>query len=155
MTDTTTQTFDVAKWEAEQRARTAAVDALRPTNAAALFAALAAARITSVTVGFDGYGDSGQIESIDARAGETQAELPETSVTLLTLGWRETEPSEASMPMREAIEHMAYDCLAQTHGGWENNEGAFGTFILDVADQTITLEFNQRFEGFESYEHSF
>ncbi|WP_207102821.1 DUF6878 family protein [Paracoccus shandongensis] len=40
----------------EQRAA-----ALRPANKAALFDALVAARITTVTVTFDGYGDSGQI----------------------------------------------------------------------------------------------
>ena len=59
------------------------------------------------------------------------------------------------MSIRDAIEHFAYDCLAQTHGGWENNEGAFGTFVFDVADQSITLDYNQRFEDVESFEHAF
>lgn len=81
--------------------------------------------------------------------------MPDTTVTLATLGWRETVPTEPAMSLREAIEHMAYDCLAQSHGGWENNEGAYGSFVFDVAAETITLEFNQRFEDSEFFEHVF
>ncbi|MEO3431869.1 DUF6878 family protein [Inquilinus sp. CAU 1745] len=155
MTETTTLSFDFARFEAEQRVRAEAADALRPRNKTALFAALAEAGVTTVTVEFDGYGDSGQIESIDAKAGEADAELPDASVALVTLGWRDTDPTERAMSVREAIEHMAYGCLAQTHGGWENNEGAFGTFVFDVAERSIALEYNQRFEDYESYEHAF
>lgn len=158
MTDTPSTpapTLDFADWEAERRAHAEATDALRPANKAALFGTLAAAGITTVTVEFDGYGDSGQIESIDARAGETQADLPEATVTLATLGWRDTEPSARTMTVREAIEQMVYDCLAQTHDGWENDEGAFGTFVFDVAERSIALAYNQRFEDYQSYEHAF
>ncbi|MBJ3764602.1 hypothetical protein ILP92_17855 [Maribius pontilimi] len=156
MTDSTSNpTFDITKWEAEQRARTAAADAIRPANKAALFGALADAKITFVTVEFDGCGDSGQIESIDAKACEADADLPDATITLATLGWRDTEPVERSMSVREAVEDMAYDCLAQEHGGWEINAGAFGTFTFDVADRSITLEFNQRFEDVDSSEHVF
>lgn len=156
MTDTTPiPSFDVAKWEAEARARPAAADAIRPANKAALFGALATAGITSVAVEFDGCGDSGQIESIDAKSGGADAELLDATVVIATRGWRDTDPTERSMSIREAVEHMAYDCLAREHGGWEINAGAFGTFTFDVADRSITLEFNQRFEDVESSEHVF
>lgn len=147
--------FDFAAWEAECRAHEAAQVAIRPANKTALFAVLSAASITSVDVSFDGYGDSGQIESIDAKADGTDAPLPDATVTLTIIGWRDTEHTERTMSVREAIEHFAYDCLAQTHGGWENNQGAFGTFLFDVADQSITLDYNQRFEDIESFEHAF
>jgi len=156
MTDTTSNpTFDIAKWAAEQRARAAAADAIRPANKAALFATLAAADITSVTVEFDGCGDSGQIESIAAKSGEADADLPDATIALATLGWRDTEPVERTMSIREAIEDMAYDCLARKHGGWEINTGAFGTFKFDLADRSITLAFNRRFEDVESFDHVF
>jgi hypothetical protein len=32
-----------------------------------------------------------------------------------------------------------------THCGWENNDGAYGDFIFDVAKRTITLDFNERY----------
>ncbi|WP_282129205.1 DUF6878 family protein [Roseobacter litoralis] len=152
---TPTPSFNVAAWEVERRAHEAAQAAIRPVNKAALFRVLSAAGITSIDVSFDGYGDSGQIESIDAKADAADAPLPEATVTLRIIGWRGTDPTERTMPIREAIEHFAYDCLAQTHGGWENNEGAFGTFVFDVADQSITLDYNQRFEDVESFEHAF
>ena len=163
MTDTTdmaahaapTPTFDFAKWEAEQRAHNALLQTIRPKNKTAIFALLAEACISSVTVEFDGYGDSGGIESVHAEADGSEIALPEGSVTLLTLGWREIEPTEKSMPLGEAIEHLVYELLGQTHGGWENNAGAFGNFVFDVTAETITLEFNMRFEDTEFFEHTF
>ncbi len=50
---------------------------------------------------------------------------------------------------------MAYDCLAPEHEGWEINAGAFGIFTFDVADRSITLEFNRRFEDVDSSGHVF
>ena len=47
----------------EEAARNAVAEELRPENKAALFRVLEAAGVTAVTVAFDGYGDSGQIES--------------------------------------------------------------------------------------------
>ncbi|ARE40946.1 hypothetical protein RGUI_2805 [Rhodovulum sp. P5] len=163
MTDTTEQTapaaptptFDFAKWEAEQRARNALLEIIRPKNKAAIFALLAEASIANVTVEFDGYGDSGSIESVHAEADGSEIALPDGSVALLTLGWRETEPTEKTMPLGEAIEHMVYELLGQTHGGWENNAGAYGEFVFNVAAATITLEFNMRFEDTEFFEHTF
>ena len=152
---TPTPSFDFAVWEAERRAIETAQAAIRPANKAALFNALSAAGITSVDVTFDGYGDSGQIESIDAKSDGADTPLPNATVTLTIIGWRDTDPAERTLSVRDAIEHFAYDCLAQTHGGWENNEGAFGTFVFEVADQSITLDYNQRFEDIESFEHAF
>jgi hypothetical protein len=50
------------------------------TNKAAVFDALAAASITSVTAEFDGEGDNGGIEYISAHSGYTPAELPAGSI---------------------------------------------------------------------------
>ncbi|MEO1137823.1 MAG: DUF6878 family protein [Pseudomonadota bacterium] len=155
MNTTPTPSFNFAIWEAEHRAHEAAQAAIRPANKAALFTVLSDAGITHIDVTFDGYGDSGQIESIDAKIVETAAPLPEASVTLSIVGWRDADLTERTMSFRDAIEHLAYDCLAQAHGGWENNEGAFGTFLFDVTDQSITLDYNQRFEDIESFEHAF
>jgi len=154
-TTTPAPAFDLAAREAERRAREAAQAAIRPANKTILFTALSTAGITRVDVCFDGYGDSGQIESIDAKAGRAGVPLPEATVTLTIIGWRDTDPTERTLSVHDAIEHFVYDCLAQTHGGWENNEGAFGTFLFDVADQSITLDYNQRFEDVESFEHAF
>ena len=55
--------------------------------------------------------------------------------------------------MHDAIERLAYDLLEETHGGWENNEGAYGEFVFDVAERTIRLEYNERVMETEYSEH--
>lgn len=128
---------------------------LHPANKASLFAALRDAGITTVVVTFDGYGDSGQIESIKARNGDHPAEVPPTPVEIARLDFHATEPERLTEPLGEAIETLAYAFLEQTHGGWENNEGAFGEFVFDVAGETITLDYNERMETSENYTHEY
>lgn len=128
---------------------------LHPANKASLFAALRQAAITSVVVTFDGEGDSGQIESIDAKAGDLEAELPVLSVDIAVLHFSAKEPERLSQPLSDAIETLAYAYLEQSHGGWENNAGAFGEFVFDVATGTITLDYNERFEDSELTVHTF
>src|SRR3546814_13327159 len=91
-------------------------------------------------------GDSGQIEDIQAHAGDQLADIPTTPVEIARLDFHATEPERLTEPLSEAIETLAYAFLEQTHGGWENNEGAFGEFVFDVAGETITLDYNERVE---------
>ena len=137
---------------AAQRAK--AGDALA-TNKVALLTALAAAGVSTVIVTFDGYGDSGQIESMDTRSGDDDIALPATAIAFATIGWTETAPVMREMTLADAVEQIVYDCLWQTHGGWENNEGAFGTFIFDIAEGTIALEHNERVSDVETFTHVF
>lgn len=90
---------------------------LLPGNKAALFSALAAAGIAIVVVTFDGCGDSGQIEAIDARDVGGEVPLPDQTIEIVIAPWEGTEPERRTLPIREAIEAMAYRFLGQTHGG--------------------------------------
>ena len=128
---------------------------LHPVNKASLFAALRDAGITTVIVTFDGYDDSGQIENIEARGSDGPADIPATPVEIARLDFPATEPERLTEPLGEAIETLAYAFLEQTHGGWENNGGAFGDFVFDVAEETITLDYNERIETSENYSHAF
>jgi len=49
------------------------------------------------------------------------------------------------MTLQEAIETLAYEYLDETHYGWENDEGAYGTFVFSVPDRTITLQHSDRY----------
>ena len=124
-------------------------------NKAAVIDALAAAGITSAVVVFDGYGDEGQVESIEARVGETTVQLPVTSIVMLDADENGTTSSEREMPLNEAIENLCYEYLEEAHGGWEVNDGAYGTFAFTVADGSVVLDFNLRFSDSENYEHRF
>lgn len=124
-------------------------------NKQALFAALTAAGITHVTVAFDGYGDSGQIENVDAFSGEVLVKLPDTEVMIASASWGDPGISAQTMPLFDAIERLAYDFLASTHGGWENDDGAYGEFCFDARAGTIQLDYNERFTSSEYYGHEF
>ena len=50
---------------------------------------------------------------------------------------------------------LAYDFLGQTHGGWENSDGAYGDFTFDVAERTITLDYNERHMESDYSQHVF
>lgn len=134
----------------EQRARD-----LIPANKAALFDVLANAGITHVTISFDGYGDSGQIENIEARSGDATTPLPTHEIELAFAEWASDEPRLQKLSVEAAIETLAYECLRDAHDGWENSDGAYGEFLFDVASRRIRLDFNMRFTDSTNYKHEF
>lgn len=142
-----------AQIEAQHAARNRLAAGVLPTNKTALFDALAAAGISHIVVTFDGSGDSGQIESIDAHAGEVSAVLPSIDVEIASPTWDGSDLDRRSMSVAQAIEQLAYDFLEGTHGGWEINEGAFGEFTFDVASEAIRLDYHERIETSEYHGH--
>jgi hypothetical protein len=113
----------------------------------AIFDVLAEIGIHTVTVGFDGYGDSGQIESIEAfDAAGNPLSLPDNR----PVRFRGEETT-----LREAIETLAYACLEEAQPGWEIDDGAYGTFVFAVPDRSITLDHKARFTDVVSSHHSF
>jgi hypothetical protein len=159
MTETieTTPSADNANsdWEAKQAAYDRLHAELQPQNKDALFDALAAAGVTFVVVSFDGCGDSGQIENIEVKAGEDIGALPAGEIEIARAAWGNSEPQHATVSIHDAVEQLAYDLLAATHSGWENNEGAYGEFAFDVAARAITLDFFLRFVDSEHSLHVF
>ena len=138
---------------AQQSERPVKRAALRPANKERLFEGLGAAGITHVTVVFDGSGDSGQVESITAWAGEKPVAFPATEIAYAALTWDNPEVEMRQLSLAEVVEQLAYDFLSDTHGGWENNDGAYGEFCFDAAARSIHLEFNERFTSSELYSH--
>lgn len=129
---------------------------LLPANKAALFAALAAAGVHTVVVAFDGSSDAGQIESADGLdAASNLVEIPATEIEMQSIAFEIDEITVTSVRLSEAIETMAYELLEQAHDGWENNDGGFGEFTFTVAEQSITLDFNERFTDSTHHQHEF
>lgn len=145
----------VSDYLAKEAARNRLAEQLRPGNKGALFDALAAAAIVTIVVNFDGYGDSGQIESIEARGANGEVALPETEIELVSPTYDGEGVDRRTLPLTRAIEELAYDLLEETHAGWENNDGAYGEFVFDVAERTITLDHNSRYTAVDSYTHEF
>lgn len=57
---------------------------------------------------------------------------PESSLTLHQSAQNKGDPRTTNVSLHDAIETICYDYLSQTHGGWENNDGAYGIFRFDV-----------------------
>ena len=148
-------TIHADDWAAQNKLHQRLLAATREVNRAVLFATLADARIDHVIVSFDGYGDSGQIENIEAKAGDSVVQLPSTQIDWTSPVWGKTESERSRMAMREAIEALTYACLEETHMGWENNDGSYGDFIFDVAKRTITLDYNERYTACDHSHHVF
>ena len=124
-------------------------------NKAAVMAALAAAGITSVTVAFDGYGDEGQIESLEVQSGEVTVQLPVTSIVMVGADENGNPSSEREMPLNEAIANLCYEYLGEGYRGWETNEGSYCIFAFNVLDRFIDLDFTKRFVDEEKYSERF
>jgi len=133
-----------------------------------LFDTLAQTKVSSIEVSFEGCGDSGQIEAVDYTdangKGIDEAYLDKVIVKgsekTSYHQWDEkkkmlvkTEPREGNI--REIVEEICYDKLGASHGGWEINEGSYGTFTFDVSTRKVNLEYNERIEEVRTSEESF
>lgn len=142
MTDTSP---DFQAYEARLAAGRALAAEQAPVNRASLFNALAAAGIHTVVVTFDGSGDEGQIESIDAFGTDNAVlTLPAEPVAFGVAAFDGSHIEHSTSAIREVIEAMAYDFLEQTHAGWEDGDGAYGEFTFTVAGRLIGLDHNER-----------
>ncbi len=146
---------DANIWQERQRLYDQRAAEALSLNKEALFTVLAAAGIGIVAVSFDGYGDSGQIESIEAKIGNEPSELPATNIEIVEPEWNYPEPGRRTCPLSDAIETIAYQLLSHAHGGWENDDGAFGDFTFDVAERSITLDYNERVTASDYSQHVF
>ena len=88
--------------------------------------ALAELGATELRIEYDGYGDSGAVEGVKATGSAGDVEFP--------AGLRDE--------LISAAERLLPD-------GWENNSGAFGELVLDIANRRLTREHNWRVETSE------
>lgn len=159
MTDTSDTTPEpdapLSEWETKAAARTKLEAELFTHNKAALLNALALAGVTHVVVSFDGYGDEGQIQNVEVKAGDDDAAMPAAVIEIGEAIWDQPEPKRSSVSIATAVESLVYDVLEKTHCGWENGDGAYGDIIFDVAEQAITLDYNERYTATENHTHTF
>jgi hypothetical protein len=142
-------------WDTKSAAQEQLHAELQPLNKTTLFQALSAAGVTLVIVSFDGYGDSGQIENVEVKAGDIVVAMPECTIEIAEAAWDQAEPNRTTISIAEVIERLVYDLLTDTHCGWENNDGAYGNFTFDVAERTITLDYNERYTASDYSQHVF
>lgn len=124
--------------------------------------ALVAAGAKSVTVSFDGYGDSGEVGGPEVSPKEAESVLNEfvPGTTHEASEWSgnggegRLVHTTRDRTVSEAISELCYTLL-ENHGGWEINEGSFGEFAIDPNADEISLTFNQRVETYETSEETY
>jgi hypothetical protein len=82
---------------------------------------------------FDGGGDSGYLADGENDAGD-QVDIP------------------------SVFEDLGYKLLEDYFGGWEINEGSYGSIVIDFSDPenvTAVIEMNMNEESSEYYEYNF
>jgi hypothetical protein len=124
-------------------------------NKTALFGALAGARIDTVEVTFNGYADEGQIDGAVADGEGVGTDLPGIHVEIARVECGKQIVTRQILSVKDVIENLVYGFLEQTYSGWENNHGAYGDILFDVAERMITLNFNERIETSEMTQHVF
>jgi|SRR5882724_815109 len=147
--------FDSACWLVRDQEFAKLCKSALAENKTALLDALAGARIDPVEVTFNGYADNGQVDEavIDGEGGD--AELRLVNIGIARVEWGNPVVVRETRSVKDAIEKLVYDLLQQTYGGWEVNQGAYGDFLFDVGDRTVTLNFNERIETSEYTQHVF
>lgn len=144
----------LSRYHEEQRRRAVLQPGVDAHNKAALLGALAAAGISRVEVDFDGYGDSGQIERIAVvDPSELTLDAPSGEVEIRHVLHDGSGVDTEMMNLPGAIERVCYDLLSFHHGGWENNDGAYGDFAFDVAAGTVTYTHNSRYTEVDTSMH--
>jgi hypothetical protein len=134
-------------WMARYRADQERCQQALTHHKAALLRALRKASIKRVTITYDGEGDSGQTESIEAINFSCESVAVTQVDTLVAIDG--TTDSEAK-PLREHLDDFLWEVLNAYHDGFENNDGGYGTLTINVAPQTVTLEHANRFMSVES-----
>jgi hypothetical protein len=154
-TSTPASDFESASWLLRDQGFIRLCRSILAENKTSLFDALAAARIDTVEVTFNGYADEGQIEGAvaDGEGGDTN--LHSIHVEIARVEWGNQIVTRQTLSVKDAIEKLVDDLLDQTYSGWENNQGAYGDFLFDAVERTITLNFNERIETSELTRHVF
>jgi hypothetical protein len=143
-----------AAWQTHDKARREALAKHLANAKVRLFDFLEDQGMVLITVDFDGSGDSGQIESINAFDEHGEVALPECDIHCISIDSDTEGGAEALLPVKDVVENLAYDLLEAVHGGWDNNDGAYGVFRFEVTDRTITLAYHERIMTSEYSENS-
>ena len=108
----------------------------------------------TVTVTFDGSGDSGCVdqavyENGDFDGNAIQVTSLSTANEFVDGQWINTQV-EARKSVDEAIEALTDDYLADTGVDWYNNDGGFGELVINVDEGLVSLDVNTRWTDLEN-----
>ena len=112
-----------------------------PSVKTTLCAALKAKGIAKVSIEYDGEGDSGQVNDIQAF---DQKQQPVSLDDPFTLALHNPEEPTTYASLYEALDDFAWTALGLYHDGFVNNDGGFGAIAIDAEKATVTIDHNDR-----------
>jgi len=154
VTDNSTNTYEVLRQQRDAYHKIC--ETIHKENKARLFDFLDKTTIQSIHVEFNGASDSGQIEEIRFIPEGSEASLVNRGIEIAFVSQNNLPTVNYKvLPFKDCIEQLCYNFLEEKEAGWELNEGAFGEFLFDVEQRTITLDYNQRIEDVVYSSYSF
>jgi hypothetical protein len=135
------------------------------SNKKIIFKALKVLKIKEVSIEYNGYGDSGQINDVlFYKTSDKPVNIDKLSNGLRLIGLKRstgwsphsTQDYEDAPPdytLNQAINDLCYELLEEKHPGWEINSGSDGTFTFTVSDEKIKWEHSDIVEERYLYEY--
>lgn len=107
--------------------------------------------ITKATIEFNGGGDSGQVETVEAEGlsdkSLTHFAVPDEAKHLAPAGHHPDQNNMAAFLM-----DLAYDLIEESGYDWVNNEGGFGTLTIVPGRDSIHLDMHINVMSTDDYE---
>jgi hypothetical protein len=115
--------------------------------------------VDSIEVTYEGSCDSGAIQDIDFDCDDSKSYTYYgiESIKGPDGEWHES-PKESKSSGTELIESVCYNILSTEYAGWENNDGAEGTFnfyLDEEGELTITLNHSASYTETNESEYEF
>lgn len=114
------------------------------------------AGVEKFTIYFDGGGDDGQVSDIESvphsKGNQFLSKIVEGAKLRISSGWANGKKSYSwkyDPTVREIIEDVVYDVLEGHFGGWENDDGSCGEFVLDATKRKVELTMKQRYYEYD------
>jgi hypothetical protein len=129
-------------------------------NKKTLLKAMRRLGIQKIEVSYSGVGDSGAIDEVSGIGadGVIVDIVSAGSIALIRTvsnfengSWSERSVRKR-MPFHEACEEYVCDWLEANHMGWENNDGADGEVVIDLAESKVTFTHNSHYIATETSE---
>lgn len=153
--------------------RTQNLDELVNSNFKNILKVLKNLQMTRVELRYEGSGDSGFFDQpifyyLNSRKKTVVSKLSHDELDTHTVEYARHRSSfdheskqwipvvsKSIAPLTEAVSDLANDFLVHHHGGWENNEGGYGSVTIDVTNSTMSLDHKDYILEIKSYEHQY
>lgn len=143
-------TISVEQIFAQMAQQSRALTACIAVNKSRLMPILAAAGIAKAEVFYCGEGDSGGIDEVQFHDADNQpVTLCDVRISIQSCNWNGAQVTETEFDLADGIESFALDIIESRYAGWENNDGASGRIVIDVAADRIELEHGTRSVHYE------